>query len=183
MLIVVVVLVPSPPPPPTMQPIPNPMLGGCICGALRYRIIGEPLTLYTCHCTDCQRQGGSAFGMSMTLLKTQFELLSGTPRIFTKTFPDDGRQKFTRFCADCGTRLWTDFTKGRDVMNVRPGTLDDTRWLTPIAHIWTASAQPWVTIPDCPLNCPGQPADMTRYAQAWRDRALAAELNDAPLTA
>ena len=109
-----------------MQPIPNILLGGCICRALRYRITGEPLTLYTCHCTDCQRQGGSAFGMSMTLLKTQFELLSGTPRVFTKTFPDDGRQKFTHFCGDCGTRLWTDFTKSTHVINVRPGTLDDT---------------------------------------------------------
>jgi hypothetical protein len=150
--------------------MPNPMLGGCICGALRYRITGEPLTLYTCHCTDCQRWGGTAFGMSMMISKTQFELLSGTTRVFTKTFPPDGRQKFTHFCADCATRLWTDFTNAPEIMNVRPGTLDDTRWLTPIAHIWTASAQPWVTIPESPLNSPGQPADLMQLVEAWRTR-------------
>ena len=38
-----------------------PMTGGCQCGAIRYEIGGFPLLLYTCNCTDCQRQSGSAF--------------------------------------------------------------------------------------------------------------------------
>jgi hypothetical protein len=38
------------------------MTGGCQCGAIRYEIASFPLLLYTCHCTDCQRQTGSAFG-------------------------------------------------------------------------------------------------------------------------
>ena len=38
-----------------------PMTGGCQCGAIRYEIVGFPLFLYTCNCTDCQRQSGSAF--------------------------------------------------------------------------------------------------------------------------
>ncbi|NIM73290.1 MAG: GFA family protein, partial [Gammaproteobacteria bacterium] len=31
---------------------------------------------------------------------------------------------------------------------VKPGTLDDTRWLEPDMHIWTCSKQPWVIIPE-----------------------------------
>jgi hypothetical protein len=31
--------------------------------------------------------------------------------------------------------------------NVKPGTLDDTSWLTPTLHVWTGSKQPWVVIP------------------------------------
>ena len=39
--------------------------GGCQCGQIRYEVSGEPIVLYRCHCTECQRQSGSAFGMSM----------------------------------------------------------------------------------------------------------------------
>ncbi|WP_442895921.1 GFA family protein [Bradyrhizobium sp. AZCC 2262] len=37
------------------------MTGGCQCGAIRHEITSFPLLLYTCNCTDCQRQTGSAF--------------------------------------------------------------------------------------------------------------------------
>ena len=42
-----------------------PLEGGCQCGAVRYAISAAPLTLYCCHCTECQAQSSSAFGMSM----------------------------------------------------------------------------------------------------------------------
>lgn len=118
--------------------------GGCLCGAIRYRVTGKPLTLYACHCTDCQKQSGSAFGMSMMFLKTQLELLQGSPRTFTKTFPDDGRQKYGKFCGDCGVRLWGEASAAPQIAILKPGTLDDTRGLVPVGHIWTRSAQPWV---------------------------------------
>ena len=41
--------------------MPAPYHGGCLCGLIRYRVADEPLTLYVCHCTDCQRRTGSAF--------------------------------------------------------------------------------------------------------------------------
>ena len=42
-----------------------PYLGGCQCGTIRYKIRGEPWAIYACHCTECQRQSTSAFGLSM----------------------------------------------------------------------------------------------------------------------
>ncbi len=41
--------------------------GGCQCGQVRYEIRAEPLTLYLCHCKECQQQSSSAFGMSLTV--------------------------------------------------------------------------------------------------------------------
>ena len=41
--------------------------GGCQCGAVRYRITGEATALFACHYSHCQRQSGSAFGLSMRL--------------------------------------------------------------------------------------------------------------------
>ena len=41
-----------------------PITGGCQCGAVRYEIAALPLLLYTCNCTDCQRQTGSSFALT-----------------------------------------------------------------------------------------------------------------------
>jgi len=41
--------------------------GGCQCGSIRYELIGTPQMLYVCHCTDCQHQSSSAFGMSLRM--------------------------------------------------------------------------------------------------------------------
>jgi len=41
------------------------LTGGCQCGAVRYAVAAEPLRLYVCHCRECQKQSGSAFGMSL----------------------------------------------------------------------------------------------------------------------
>ncbi len=35
--------------------------GGCNCGAIRYRIEGEPLAVAACHCTRCRGQSGHTY--------------------------------------------------------------------------------------------------------------------------
>ena len=57
--------------------MPQTREGGCQCGAVRYRITGEATALFACHCSHCQRQSGSAFGLSMRLSADQFELIKG----------------------------------------------------------------------------------------------------------
>jgi hypothetical protein len=141
--------------------------GGCLCGGLRYRIKDEGLALTACHCTDCQRSGGAAFGMSLLLLKASAEVVKGTPRTFTKIFEDDGRLKHNKFCGECGVRIWTEFSKFPQVVNVKPGTLDDTSWLEPVAHIWVRSKQPWVSIPEGALQFETQPADFSVVLKAF----------------
>ena len=120
------------------------MEGGCHCGKVRYRIDGEPLNLAVCHCTECQRQSGSAFGMSLAVKSEDFRLLSGDLQRFT-TLCDSGRTKDCTFCPACGTRIHHQVVNG--VLSVKAGTLDDTSWLSPSAHYWTKRKQPWVLIP------------------------------------
>ncbi len=49
--------------------MPAPYTGGCQCGSARYVLTAEPIRVAACHCTGCQRQSGSAFGMSMPVTK------------------------------------------------------------------------------------------------------------------
>lgn len=151
--------------------MPAPYEGGCQCGAIRYDLKAEPLTLYVCHCTECQKQSSSAFGMSMTVFRSDVNITKGTPEIFSR--PASGAHSVEcTYCAACGSRLFHATTRRPDHMNIKPGTLDDTRWLKPVAHVWTGSAQPWVAIPEGALVFPAQPPShdplIAAYAAAQR---------------
>lgn len=122
----------------------KPKTGGCQCGHVRYEILSEPLGLAVCHCRDCQRQSSSAFGMSLSVPRGAFALRSGTLKTFEVTC-DSGRIKTCSFCPECGTRIHHQTERG---MSLKAGTLDDTSWLKPDAHYWTARKQPWIEIKD-----------------------------------
>lgn len=143
--------------------------GGCLCGAIRYRLVEAPITFYACHCKDCQRQTGSAFGLSMFVRREAIELLAGEPDRFELTM-SDGRVKRGRFCASCATRLWGEPRAFPELCVLRPGTLDDPSVFEPVGHIWTGSACSWVTIPDDGVLYEGQPDDYRPLLRAWRDR-------------
>ena len=121
--------------------------GGCQCGRVRYRVEDEPLAVAACHCTECQRQTGSAFGMSMVVPRDAFRLTSGELRTFTRKAYSGGTV-VCAFCPECGTRITHAPSKMPKTLNVKPGTLDDTSWLTPALHVWLASKQSWVPVPD-----------------------------------
>jgi hypothetical protein len=69
--------------------VPPPYPGRCLCGAVRYRVTEEPLTLYACHCTDCQKRSGSAFGLSMWVRRAAIEATRGEAASLTTTLPED----------------------------------------------------------------------------------------------
>lgn len=117
--------------------------GGCQCGKIRYDINSNPIVAYCCHCTDCQQQSSSAFGMSVWFPASAFTLTSGA-LLTWKTRGDSGSEKVCTLCPDCGTRIYHAFPDQSDTLSVKGGSLDKIGEIPPIAHIWTRSAQPWV---------------------------------------
>lgn len=138
--------------------------GGCQCGALRYRLIAPPLELYACHCRDCQKQSSSAFGMSLIVAPAALEWLRGEPKIWSVR-ADSGALKRCAFCADCGSRVYhaaedaEDSADSAAPISIKAGTLDDTSWLRPSAHLWTSRAQPWVHLDAARFDLHGQEPD------------------------
>src|SRR6267378_1258460 len=110
----------------------KPMTGGCQCGHIRYELSGDQFALAVCHCKECQRQSGSAFGMSLAVPPGAFKLRTGVLKTFEVTC-DSGRTKRCAFCPECGTRIYHQTQNG---MSLKAGTLDDTSWLKPHAHYW-----------------------------------------------
>ncbi len=121
-----------------------PLSGGCQCGQLRYKITEQPLTLYCCHCTECQAQSSSAFGMSLRVMASGVEFEGN----YNSYLRDEGNPLAVEgiFCPNCGTRV-VHQDRGEDSgSSVKAGTLDDKSWLKPVGHIWASSAQKWLVL-------------------------------------
>jgi hypothetical protein len=144
-----------------------PLTGGCSCGAIRYEVASFPLLLYTCNCTDCQRISGSAFALNMPVATSGFRITQGAPKGWRRASPT-GADVTSWFCGDCGARLYGERQGRPDTMNLRAGTLDDTTWLTPVAHMFLRSAQSWVHPADSAECFDIGPSDFRPLAERWR---------------
>ena len=100
--------------------------------------------LNACHCLDCQKQSGSAFGMSLIIKPDSFQLRAGELSTFEVT-ASSGRRKTGAFCPHCGVRI---YNATKALMAVKAGTLDDTSQLQPDAHYWIKRKQAWLALPD-----------------------------------
>jgi hypothetical protein len=143
---------------------PLPWHGGCQCGAVRYVLSALPLTLYACHCKECQRQSSSAFGLSLRVPAGAVDV-TGPTKAAERSDPSSPPVTGL-FCAKCGTRV-IHRRPGRDTINIKAGTLDDTGWIAPVGHLWTRSAQPGFAPPPGPLVYDGQPESYDALIAAW----------------
>lgn len=83
-------------------------------------------------------------------------------------FSPSGAEVTSWFCGECGTRMYGSREGRPETMNLRAGTLDDTKWLVPAMHMFTTSAQGWVK-PAEGAECHGTaPEDFLSAAKAWR---------------
>jgi len=143
-----------------------PLTGGCSCGAIRYEIASFPLLLYTCNCTDCQTTSGSAFALNMPVETKSFHIVKGAAKGWHRISPS-GANTTSWFCDNCAARIYGSRESRPEAVNVRAGTLDDTSWLIPVAHLFIGSAQGWIQ-PAPNAECyETQPPDFRPLAAKW----------------
>ena len=53
--------------------------GGCLCGAVRYRCVGEPLWVAHCHCQSCRRASGSVVMTWAGFRGENYRFIQGSP--------------------------------------------------------------------------------------------------------
>jgi hypothetical protein len=145
-----------------------PVRGGCVCGAIRYGVHSAPLAVYACHCKDCQRFSGGPFSVAMAVRVTDVSLDQGLPTRLGKP-ADSGRVVGVQFCCDCGTRLWHEPAHSPHLVNIAAGTLDDSSWAKPAAHVWVSRKASWVEISaPCFFASEEQPDARESLYDAWR---------------
>ena len=122
-----------------MADVPQPMIGGCRCGAVRFRVDASPLLTMVCHCTGCQRMTGGAFSTSVAVPTPSFTVTQGDTVIGGLR----GDQARHHHCDWCKSWLFTHVEPEMGFTNVRASMLDDTSWFAPLIETYTSEAFPW----------------------------------------
>lgn len=117
------------------------IVGGCMCGAVRYESEGGAVMQANCYCRDCQRSTGSAFAPVMLVAKEAFKLTKGQLKYYEVT-GDSGNKVSRGFCADCGSPIMS-VLSGMPFTAIKAGSLDDPNQFSPSASIFVASAPAW----------------------------------------
>jgi hypothetical protein len=106
--------------------------GGCLCGAVRYVVRGEPFHVGRCHCADCRKRSGSTYTIYGQWPRDAFEL-EGEPASF----------RSDHFCPTCGSHLG--LLGEADGVELSLGTLDEAPFeLVPQAELWIKRREPWL---------------------------------------
>ena len=96
--------------------------GSCLCGKVKYKLLSAPKKVTSCHCTMCQKQHGAAFATYGSILKSDFEYITGIQ--YLKSYNSSGIIE-RRFCGECGSNIeWVGSSKFPDWTSVTLSTLD-----------------------------------------------------------
>src|SRR5215471_16300258 len=142
--------------------------GGCTCRFVRYRMTTRPLFVHCCHCRWCQRETGASFALNALIEADRVQLLQGEVEVINTPSNSGKGQKISR-CPRCWIAVWSNYAGAGDAVRfIRVGTLDEPDRLPPDIHIFTASKQPWVSLP------PDMPAVPEYYDrnQYWPKESL-----------
>jgi hypothetical protein len=134
-----------------MSETPEQHVGGCMCGAVRYRITGEPTYAGICHCNDCRRATGGAYVPWLGAGPEKFEVTKGE---ITEHQSSPGIWR--GFCGKCGSALsfrgegWNDIA-------VTIASLDDPNSITPESNVFLRERLHWVKLNEDMRNYDGFP--------------------------
>ena len=116
--------------------------GHCLCGFVVYEYSGVVGPAGYCHCADCRRWSGSAFGVSVRFDTAALRIVHGHVKGFRKQ-ADSGVELTRSFCPECGSALFTASARNPQYTFVQAGSLDDPTLVQPTQQSWVCSAVPW----------------------------------------
>jgi hypothetical protein len=130
----------------TPMPLPTKLItGGCLCGALRYEAMGEPLNMGHCYCADCQKASGSGFipfmGFSASALR-----FSGRSQAF-ECKAANGGVATRNSCPVCNSLVFGGVIGESDSFTIYAGSLDDKSHFHPTIAIFARNRPQWVPLP------------------------------------
>ena len=124
----------------------DPAEGGCLCGAIRYRVRGDSVAATLCHCGDCRRASGGTNVSWAVFDKAAFEWLGDEPFAYSSSPGIEWLH-----CRGCGSLVGYRRASRADHIDVTTGTLDDPGRFPPDVEIWVGEKIDWETLhPELP---------------------------------
>jgi hypothetical protein len=116
--------------------------GGCLCQAIRYRIVGEPTVICHCHCTMCRRASGAPVVAWATFKPAELAFTRGNPKYYASS-----SRARRQFCPACGTQLTFQLNvRAETEIDVTLASFDEPRHLPVREHVYASTRLPWVHV-------------------------------------
>ena len=119
--------------------------GSCLCGAVSFAFDSEPRLTVACHCSQCRKATGSAFGVWTLVDQDSFRWTAGAEQIAERASSEHGQRLF---CKCCGATLGNLTSRRPRFIHLAAGTLDNAPALRIAFHAYVASKADWYDIAD-----------------------------------
>lgn len=144
------------------------MTGGCLCGAMRYRIEGTPRLISNCHCSLCRRAHGAPFVTWLTVRADRLHVERGELNRYKSS--DHG---WRAFCPTCGTQVLSGSAHYARYVEVSAGSLDEPGGAIPERQVFWPDRLNWVTSTDgLPCHVHGANSERISEPEGPDDRSL-----------
>ncbi len=129
--------------------------GRCLCGAVRYEIMGKVAGVAYCHCSKCRNFHGNVAAYVMTTMSDLKLIEKGGLKWF-RSVTDETPNVYRGFCDQCGSSLFWD-PRGEERIAVAAGSLDEPTGLKSLGHSWITQKADYYDIND----------DLPKYFEGW----------------
>ena len=118
--------------------------GSCLCQAVKYEVHdGEFFPVSNCHCENCRKTHGAAFGTYVAFKNADFRWTEGAELV---TQYESSPLTYRCFCSICGSPLAA--FDDKKIRCITLGSTDGDAGLRPEFHIYVSSKAPWYEISD-----------------------------------
>ena len=123
------------------------MTATCACGNTTISVKGQPTLHSVCHCTNCKRRTGSAFGVSAYFEKSAVIDRQGQTCVYAFHHVAQNHDQERHFCPSCGTTLFWYVSALPDKIGVAGGCFGEADMPEPTTSITDAKKKAWVSLP------------------------------------
>ena len=114
--------------------------GGCLCGAIRYRVQEAPRYASYCHCGMCRKATGAPFAGFVEVPREHLEWTDGSPTPY-----ESSEGVIRRFCATCGGSLTFETD---EILFVTLGSVDEPESIKVFCHTYAQFRLPDLVMAD-----------------------------------
>jgi hypothetical protein len=100
-----------------------------------------------CHCIDCQRRTGSAFGIAAFFDRGAVSVVQAAAKTYTRDSASGNHVTF-HFCPECGSTVFWEPERAPQLIGVAVGAFADPSFPRPQQSVWTDNKHAWLCLPD-----------------------------------
>jgi len=113
--------------------------GGCMCGAVRFQVRGDPKWTAYCHCHSCRKHTGAPASAYAGFERTRVLFTQGQPSYY-----ESSATVKRGFCAACGSTLTYEGARWPTEIHFHVGAFDLPQDFPPKGQAFVEERIPWL---------------------------------------